>query len=277
MENKIQSLPLDKLVPHPDNPNRMSKANFAKLIRNIKLSGRYEPLIVRPGSGASPQSNWGSGVRSQQATSDSVGRLTAECYQIINGFHRFLALKELGYKTADCLIWDIDDQQTDILLATLNRLTGSDILDKKIALLNRLNSRMQSAELAKLLPQTKKQIERLVNLTSKRVSSIEHRESSFANPLVFFVADQQQQVIETALNMALRCANDDRRGPRNSLRRTKDAIRNTHDERRATNRAEALCTIAQYYLDHKQAQLARAELEEYFDLLTAYSSQNSAF
>ena len=48
MANSIQSIALDKLVAHPDNPNRMSKANFAKLIRNIKRTGRYEPLVVRP-------------------------------------------------------------------------------------------------------------------------------------------------------------------------------------------------------------------------------------
>ena len=48
MVNKIQSIALDKLVAHPDNPNRMSKAKFAKLLRNIERTGRYEPLVVRP-------------------------------------------------------------------------------------------------------------------------------------------------------------------------------------------------------------------------------------
>jgi hypothetical protein len=35
MASTIESIQLEKLLPHPDNPNRMSKANFAKLIRNI--------------------------------------------------------------------------------------------------------------------------------------------------------------------------------------------------------------------------------------------------
>ncbi len=180
MNNEIQSIIIDRLVPHPDNPNRMSKANFTKLIRNIKLSGRYEPLVVRP----CPDK--------------------PDYFQIINGHHRWQALVQLGYEQVDTVVWEIDDQQTDVLLATLNRLAGSDVLDRKIALLARLNDNMQSRELAKLLPMNAKQIERLTNLKDslQRASRIEHRELSFANPLVFFVNDKQQKVIESALSFA---------------------------------------------------------------------------
>ena len=184
MSNAIQSIALDKLVPHPDNPNRMSKANFAKLVRNIKRTGRYEPLIVRP----CPQTK-------------------GDCFQIINGHHRAKALAELGYETADVIVWDIDDEQADILLATLNRLGGSDILQKKLALLKRLEQSAvggQTRELAKLLPQTAKQIERLTSLKDslRRAASIEHRASSFANPLVFFLTDEQSADVEDALFLA---------------------------------------------------------------------------
>jgi len=175
MASVIQSIPLDKLVAHPDNPNRMSKANIAKLVRNIEQTGRYEPLIVRP----CPTSSG--------------------CFQIINGEHRCKALAKLGYKTADCMVWDIDDEQTDVLLATLNRLGGSDELGKKLELLKRLNKRMESGELAKLLPQTAKQIERLTNL---KMPSRPAETKSFLNPMVFFVNDTQQEVIEKALSTA---------------------------------------------------------------------------
>jgi ParB-like chromosome segregation protein Spo0J len=47
-ENRVSRIAIDKLVAHPDNPNRMSKTNFAKLVRNIERTGRYEPLVVRP-------------------------------------------------------------------------------------------------------------------------------------------------------------------------------------------------------------------------------------
>lgn len=173
----IESIPLDKLVAHPDNPNRQSRVNFAKLVRNIERTGRYEPLVVRP-------------------TPKRSG-----FFQIINGHHRRRALAILGYKSADCLVWDVDDEQTDILLATLNRLGGSDELAKKLKLLKRLNKRIESTELSKLLPQTKKQIERLTNLKMPSVpAKIDAK--GFANPMVFFLSDGQQQLVGDALSLA---------------------------------------------------------------------------
>lgn len=180
MTNVIQSIAIDKLIPHPYNPNQMSKANFKKLVRNIKLNGRYEPLVVRP-------------------CPDQPGS-----FQIINGHHRLQALLQLGYKQADAVVWDVDDEQTEIFLATLNRLGGSDIIDKKIALLAQLSKRMRARELAKLLPQTAKQIERLTSLKDslRRASSIQYQESSITNPIVFFISDQQRQVVEDAISLA---------------------------------------------------------------------------
>ncbi|MBN2457415.1 MAG: ParB-like nuclease domain-containing protein, partial [Sedimentisphaerales bacterium] len=48
MVNEIQQISLTNLIAHPGNPNRMSRANFAKLLCNIERAGRYEPLVVRP-------------------------------------------------------------------------------------------------------------------------------------------------------------------------------------------------------------------------------------
>jgi hypothetical protein len=175
MTNQIKSIAIDRFVPHPDNPNRMSKANFAKLVRNIERTGRYEPLVVRP-------------------CPDKKNH-----FQIINGHHRWQALTKLGHKEADAVVWDINDQQTDILLTTLNRLGGSDILNKKLSLLTRLNRSIQSRELAKLLPMNSKQIERLVNL---KMPSVPKVTGYFASPLVFFVDDEQRKIIQEALLLA---------------------------------------------------------------------------
>jgi len=204
MTNQIQSIAIDKFIAHPGNPNRMSRANFAKLVRNIERTGRYEPLVVRP-------------------CPDKAGY-----FQIINGYHRCQALAQLGYKNADAIVWDIDDEQADILLATLNRLSGSDVLDKKLKLLKRLNERWSTRELARLLPQTTKQIERLTNLkipnTPAKINA-----NCFANPMVFFVYDKQQQMIEKALLLA---------------------EQNLNQTTKAAKKAIALTHIAQFYLNH---------------------------
>jgi ParB family chromosome partitioning protein len=183
MANVIRSIRLDKLVAHPDNPNQQSKVIFGKLVRNIERTGRYEPILVRP----HPQRRG--------------------YFQIINGEHRFKVLAKLGYKTADCIVWDIDDEQTYILLATLNRLVGTDKLDKKLSLLKRLNKKIKPYELAKILPHKSKQIEQLINLKMPRspVSTKEFLNPSTilrTNPMVFFVNDVQQETIEKALSSA---------------------------------------------------------------------------
>jgi ParB/RepB/Spo0J family partition protein len=180
MTNEIQSIPIDRFVPHPDNPNRMSKANFAKLVANIQRTGRYEPLVVRP------------------CPPDQVGGRQGY-FQIINGHHRWQALSQLGYKTADAVVWDIDDAQVNILLATLNRLGGTDILEKKLALLKKLNDQMPIKDLAKLLPQTAKQIERLTNL---KMPAVPAQAGPFAVPMVFFLTSEQAEIVQDALFLA---------------------------------------------------------------------------
>jgi ParB-like chromosome segregation protein Spo0J len=206
MENKIRKIDLAQLNFHPDNPNKQSKVTFARLVRNIKRTGRYEPLLVRP----CPQ---------------EAGR-----FQIINGEHRYQALAALGYEAADCIVWDVDDEQTDILLATLNRLGGSDVLDKKIKLLKRLNKSVATADMAKLIPQNAKQLERLANL-KRPVAPANLNLKSFVNPLFFFVNGTQQRQIERALSLV--------REPQG-------------DMTKAAKRAAALTHIADYFVERSK-------------------------
>jgi ParB-like chromosome segregation protein Spo0J len=233
MTNQVQLIAIDKLIAHPDNPNRMSKMNFAKLVRNIEQTGRYEPLVVRP---APKSPGTGTFFLPNGQPVEAIADFDAGFFQIINGHHRWQALKKLGRKTCDAIVWDIDDEQADILLATLNRLGGSDVLERKLALLKRLNIRMQAERLAKLLPQTAKQIERLTSLASghsslvARAPSNGKRAAVFANPLVFFMNDRQQEIIENALSLARsRCVGK-------------------NEKTKAAKNAAALTYIAQHFL-----------------------------
>jgi hypothetical protein len=155
---------------------KLVRNNFAKLVRNIERTGRYEPLIVRPHP-------------------NEKG-----FFQIINGHHRRRALAKLGYDSAEVIVWDVDDEQTDILLVTLNRLAGTDELSKQLALLKRLKNRMETGELLKLLPQTAVQLKRL---TEFKMPSVAARVDggTFFTPLIFFVNEAQRQVVEDALGM----------------------------------------------------------------------------
>lgn len=174
MKNQIKTIKLEKLKAHPDNPNKMSKANLRKLIANIERTGMYEPLIVRP----HPK--------------------TKGSYQIINGHHRWQALKQLKYETADTVVWDVDDQQVNILLITLNRLQGSDNLGKKLELLKKLKDKIKPAELSRFLPQSKAQINKLTSLENS-LSTIKVTQTSFVDPVVFFLNEKQKIIVEKAL------------------------------------------------------------------------------
>jgi ParB-like chromosome segregation protein Spo0J len=234
MNNELHTIPLDRLVSHPDNPNRMSKANFDKLVRNIERSGRYEPLVVRPCPDARRTR-----IDGRLSASPCPESQCASVFQIINGHHRWQALKQLGHKSADVVIWDIDDHQTDILLATLNRLGGSDSIEKKLALLKRLNKQLAARELAKLLPITAKQIERLTTLKLPSAPATVAPDN-FAEPMVFFVAREQKKIIEKALSLAEKSLTD--------------------CPTKAQRKAAALTMLAERFL----AGLSRNEIEQYF-------------
>ncbi len=200
MTNLVQVISLDKLFAHPDNPNTQNKSVFAKLVRNIERTGRYEPILVR--------------VHPEQAGD----------FQIINGHHRCKALEKLGRSEADCIVWEVDDEQTDILLSTLNRLTGSDIVSKKIAILKRLRETITARDLAKLMPQTSAQIERLANL--KPPKSPAENKSVFAEAVTFFLNAEQFAIVNEAVTAVL---------PDNS-------------KPKAQRRAEAITAIAEGYI-----------------------------
>jgi ParB/RepB/Spo0J family partition protein len=177
-QTTITRIPLAKLLPHPENPNKMSKQTFEKLKRHIKQSHNYEPLIIRK----HPENE--------------------NHFQIINGHHRANALKQLGETFADCVIWNVDDNQARILLATLNRLGGKDELSLKSELIKNLSEKFSSKELAKLLPDTKTAIERLKDIT-KSLPQLVDDAKVFLNTLVFFLNDEQIKIVEAALEKAM--------------------------------------------------------------------------
>ena len=171
----IHSISLRKLVANPDNPNKMSITKFVKLIRNIGKSGIYEPLLVR---------------RCKKNT---------RYYELINGYHRCRALFKLGHKNADCVLFDVDDKQTNILMATLNRLGGQDDVGKRIDLLKSLIKKATPEGLAKILPCTPAQIKKLTELKMPTAPAKMKAKYLF-NAIVFFVTDEEKKIIEKAIS-----------------------------------------------------------------------------
>ena len=175
--NEIVAIELDRLKAHPDNPNEMGKADFAKLVENIKRTGLYEPAIVRP----------------------SVAE--AGCFELINGHHRCRALKQLGEETVNCIVWDVGDDQVDIFLSTLNRLGGKDNVSKKARLLKRLNEKLSSKDISKLLPMSKIAIEKLRDF-SLPDEPVRIDTAQALNCITFFLNAEQKRHLDSALKAA---------------------------------------------------------------------------
>lgn len=174
----IERIGVDLLLGHPDNPNRMSKSNFRKLVGHIKESGDYEPVIVR---------------RHRQKEG---------FYEILNGHHRAKALRELGHTEVDCVVWDVDDAGSLMLLATLNRLSGRDDARKRAKLIDDLSEQFNIKELTDALPETKEAIEKLKMISaSEPVLQLEN----FAIPetLVYIVTAEQKEFVDKIVNEAI--------------------------------------------------------------------------
>lgn len=107
----LQEIAVSLLLPHPLNSNRMDQKSLAKLRRHVERTGTYEPLTVRP-----------------HPTEQGA-------FQVINGHHRLRVLRSLGSPTAQCVVWNVDDRQAKLYLATLNRLSGEDGGDRLAAML----------------------------------------------------------------------------------------------------------------------------------------------
>src|SRR3990172_561986 len=132
-----RQIPLDQLRPHPLNSNVMPEDLRQKLKAHIHRTGRYPFLVVRPHP-------------------DEPGT-----YQVLDGHHRVEILRELGHTEARCDVWEVDDREAKLLLATLNRLQGQDVPIRRAELIHELLGEMSADDLAGLLPESDKQIEEL--------------------------------------------------------------------------------------------------------------------
>lgn len=132
---KLKLIPLNKLDVHNLNPNEISETCYQKLKENIGRTGRYPALIVRP---------------------------KGDRYEILDGHKRALVLKELGYIEAKCEVWNVNDREAKLLLATLNRLRGVDDTKKRARLIAELIDDFGKENILRLLPESQRAIDGLL-------------------------------------------------------------------------------------------------------------------
>jgi len=138
---EIQLIDISRLHPHPSNSNVMSDDLLDKLAAHLQNTGRYPPLIVRPMPG---QTDGG--------------------YQLLDGHHRVKALERIGRTEARCVVWEVDDKEALLLLATLNRLQGKDDVRRRASLIAGLNRQVGVDQLSKQLPEGLEELTQLLAL-----------------------------------------------------------------------------------------------------------------
>ena len=90
--------------------------------------------------------------------------------------NRLRVLRDLGHTIVCCVVWNIDDDQTRLYLATLNRLSGDDIPERRAMLLENLYKTYDNEELLSLLPDSLDQIEKLRKLSSLKPDEFNNQE-----------------------------------------------------------------------------------------------------
>jgi len=270
----LQWIPLEALAPHPENSNRMPPHLVEKLKGHIARTGRYEPLVVRPireakgnRSLALAASRPPAPIRKAKgdrslALAASEARDTPR-YQILNGHHRARVLRDLGHTRARCDVWEVDDEEARLLLATLNRLEGRDDPSARAALVGRLAEGRSAAELARLLPEPPDAVERLRKLAEPPPPPADPASAApLPRAMTFFLDEEQEALVRDALRAARgdpsrnpsrnREVAGTREGQEATGAREASAGERTPDltvGARGKGRTDALVRLAQWYLE----------------------------
>jgi hypothetical protein len=181
-----QMISMENLVPHPENSNRMSRKFMKKLEENIRKSGNYETITVRPHP-------------------EFEGR-----FQILNGHHRVEILKEVGIREVKCDVWNVSDAEARLLIATLNRLEGQDVPELRMSLLKNLMNDYDPSALESLIPESTGQLEEIMKLCKEEFDeaqkeikkTLSHFESDIPDLRIldFFLDSEQYEVVVAALD-----------------------------------------------------------------------------
>jgi len=259
----LQWIPLEALEPHPENANVMPPRLLEKLKGHLARTGRYEPLVVRP-LPAPSRARKHAGTSASQRTGGQAASGTRGCYQILNGHHRALALRDLGHTHARCDVWDVDDDEARLLLVTLNRLEGRDDPSRRAALVARLAEGRSPADLARLLPEPPDALARLRKLADPPPAPADPSAvAPLPRAMTFFLSQDQASLVREALRAAGEAPESSRdasprgglpRPPRTSPPTTRGGLgrppRGGSGKAAPTaRRGEALVRLAEWYLE----------------------------
>jgi len=133
---EIRRIALSLIRENDYNPNEMKPAVFESLVASIRDNGFVQPILVKP---------------------------DGEFYVIVDGAHRFRALKKLGRMEADCVIVPENTIAAELFTLSMNRLRGRMDKFREAGILENL----KDEEIERYLAYTEKQRKEIQSLIAK--------------------------------------------------------------------------------------------------------------
>lgn len=99
---EVEKVDIDKIDPNSWNPNSMPEEHFDMLKREYERIGYVQPVLVRP-------------------MTDKEGR-----YEIVDGEHRWRALRQKGAEKLHVVIKELDDDEARKTTLNMNDIKGTD-------------------------------------------------------------------------------------------------------------------------------------------------------
>jgi hypothetical protein len=160
------------LLPNPWNSNKVDRENFEKLKKSLTELGSFKPIVVR-----------------------KVG----DDYQILGGFHRCEAAKELGLETVPIVnLGEIDDNKAKQISLVDNTRYGEDDTE----LLSKLLDSMETDLLVEIIPEAPLDLPDTDDLTDRLTEELrkEREEEDTHKTLKFRLEIEKAEEIEAILS-----------------------------------------------------------------------------
>lgn len=176
----VEHIPVEAIIPDPDNPNYVDDETMDALEVDIRERGFVQPILVRR---------------------------EGEGYRMIDGEHRWTVVKGLGLSTIPAVITEDDGDDAKIRLLTMNRLRGQFVPIRLAYLLKDLAERIPEKELRRRLGMEESELRdslRLANFTDdlgdRLRESAEKEEKEAPVAISFLLSQRDARVVERVLS-----------------------------------------------------------------------------
>ena len=177
---EVIELPLTLLRGAPWNSNRMDHAMMSRLTVSIKRYGLLGILVVRP---------------------------MENMYEVLSGNHRLAVLNDLGYKSAPCVVVDLDDAQARLLSQALNYIQGEDDLGLRAELLQKVLEKIPEREVLAVLPDSAHSLRALSSMgketMAENLRAWQQAQPARLKHFIVQLTPSQKDVVEEALSSFL--------------------------------------------------------------------------